>query len=150
NGYYQVDFRMPAGESALVAPDSVSWRVFKNPLALFVGGVAAVILELAEPRIRTGGLQHTTVPPNPLLRRRRTGVAARVTVYGPRSRSEDMIAGVRQMHARISGLTPAGQAYSASDPELLDWVHATASFGFLEAYNTYVRRLEEAERNRFY
>jgi len=29
-----------------VSPESVSWRVFKNPLSLFIGGVAAVIMEL--------------------------------------------------------------------------------------------------------
>ena len=28
------DFLRPAGEAALVSPDSVSWRVFKNPLSL--------------------------------------------------------------------------------------------------------------------
>jgi hypothetical protein len=44
------DFLRPAGEAALVSPDSVSWRVFKNPLSLFIGGVAAVIMELAELR----------------------------------------------------------------------------------------------------
>lgn len=49
-----LDFTQPPGEPALTAPDLVSWQVFKNPLALFVGGVAAVILELAEPRVRTG------------------------------------------------------------------------------------------------
>src|SRR5262249_20842564 len=49
-----VDFSRPAGEPALVSPDSVSWRVFKNPVLLFIGGVTAVIMELAEPRVRTG------------------------------------------------------------------------------------------------
>ena len=39
-----VDFTQPRGEEALVGPDSVSWRIFKNPVALFIGGVAAVIL----------------------------------------------------------------------------------------------------------
>jgi uncharacterized protein (DUF2236 family) len=48
-GRANVDFRIPVGEPALVPADSVSWRVFKNPVALFVGGVAAVLLELAEP-----------------------------------------------------------------------------------------------------
>ena len=43
----QIDFSRPAGEAALVAPDSVSWRVFKNPLSLFIAGVTAVIMELA-------------------------------------------------------------------------------------------------------
>jgi hypothetical protein len=39
------DFLHPVGEAALVSPDSISWRVFKNPLSLFIGGVAAVIME---------------------------------------------------------------------------------------------------------
>src|SRR5260221_11061623 len=33
-----VDFTQPHGEEALVGPDSVSWRIFKNPVALFIGG----------------------------------------------------------------------------------------------------------------
>jgi hypothetical protein len=49
-----LDFSQPAGEAALVSPNSVSWRVFKNPLSLFIGGVTAVIMELAEPRVHTG------------------------------------------------------------------------------------------------
>jgi hypothetical protein len=28
---FSADFLRPAGEAALVSPDSVSWRVFKNP-----------------------------------------------------------------------------------------------------------------------
>ncbi|HVY84658.1 MAG TPA: oxygenase MpaB family protein, partial [Caulobacterales bacterium] len=46
--------------------------------------------------------------------------------------------------------TPDGRAYAASDPGLLDWVQATASFGFLEAYCRYAHALTPAERDRFY
>lgn len=145
-----VDFAHPPGEVALVAHDSVSWRVFKNPLSLFIGGVAAVILELAEPRVRTGVWNHTTFKRDPLARLRRTGLAAMMTVYGPRSRTQAMIEGVGRLHSRVSGITPCGQPYRADDPELLNWVHATAGFGFLEAYNAYVRPLRDAERDRFY
>src|SRR5260370_16724296 len=34
-----IDFSRPVGEAALLSPESVSWRVFKNPLSLFLGGV---------------------------------------------------------------------------------------------------------------
>ena len=30
------DFLRPVGEAALVPADSISWRVFKNPLSLFM------------------------------------------------------------------------------------------------------------------
>ncbi|HYD95229.1 MAG TPA: oxygenase MpaB family protein [Noviherbaspirillum sp.] len=147
---FDADFSTPAGEPALAAPDSISWRVFKNPLSLFVGGVAAVLLELAEPRVREGVWRNTAFRNDPLQRIRRTGLSAMMTVYGPRSRAEAMIARVRALHARVAGTTPAGLPYRADDPELLTWVHATASYGFLEAYCRYVDPLHEVARNRFY
>jgi len=145
-----VDFTQPAGEPALTGPDSISWQVFKNPVALFAGGVAAVILELAEPRVRTGVWEHTTFRTDPLARMERTGLAAMVTVYGARSVAERMIAGIRTMHALVRGTTPPGVAYHANDPELLDWVHTTAAFGFLEAYAAFVRSVTDDDRDRFY
>jgi uncharacterized protein (DUF2236 family) len=145
-----VDFSRPFGEPAFTAPGSISWRIFKNPVSLFVGGVAAVILELAEPRVRSGIWDHSGFRADPVRRLRRTGLAAMVTVYGPKSAAEKMIAGIRRMHDRVHGSTPSGDAYAANDPELLNWVHATAAFGFIEAYHAYVSPLSLEERNRYY
>lgn len=146
----QADFTKPAGEAALTGPDSVSWQVFKNPIALFIGGVTAVLLELAEPRVRSGVWDHTTFRTDPLPRMKRTGLAAMVTVYGAKSTAEKMIAGVSRMHGRVAGQTPDGQAYRATDQELLDWVQATAGFGFLEAYSAFVRPVSDRDKDRFY
>jgi hypothetical protein len=81
-------FSQPNGEAALVSPGSVSWRVFNNPLSLFIGDVTAVVMELAEPRVRTGVWEHTNFREDPIQRLRRTGLAAMVTVYGARSTAE--------------------------------------------------------------
>jgi len=149
-GMPTVDFTRPAGEAALAPPDSVSWQVFRNPVSLVIGGIAAVILELAEPRVRAGIWNHTSFRSDPQSRLRRTGLAAMVTVYAARSTAERMIAGIRAMHGRVHGHTPKGIPYRADDPELLRWVQATAAFGFLEAYRVYVRAIAAADRNRFY
>jgi uncharacterized protein (DUF2236 family) len=146
----RIDFSRPIGEPALLSPHSVSWCVFKNPLSLFIGGVAAVIMELAEPRVRTGVWEHTTFRLNPIRRLRKTGLAAMVTIYGARSAAEAMIARVRRMHDVVAGTTPSGEAYRANDPELLNWVQGTAAYGFLQAYHTYVRPLFASERDRYY
>jgi uncharacterized protein (DUF2236 family) len=146
----KIDFARPPGEEALVAPDSVSWRIFKNPIALFVGGLAAVVLELAEPSVRAGVWEHSSFRKNPMGRLQRTAMAAMVTVYGARSIAEPMIAGVVRMHAKVAGRTPAGAAYSATDPKLLSWVQATAVFGFAEAYSRYVDPLSPVEFNCLY
>ena len=149
-GREREDFSQPAGEAALIAPDSVSWMVFKNPAVLFIGGVAAVVLELAEPRVRTGVWEHSAFREQPLERLRRTALATVVTVYGARSRAEAMIERVTRLHGRIAGTTPCGDRYAATDPQLLTWVQATAAFGFLEAYHAFVRPLDGEERDRFY
>lgn len=144
---YRLDFSAPAGEPALLPPDSISWRVFKNPVALFIGGVTAVLLELAEPRVRDAIWQHSSFRSDALPRLQRTGAAAMVTIYGPRSRATAMIEGVVRMHKRVSGRTSDGEPYEANDPELLDWVQATAGFGFTEAYHRYAHRLRAGERD---
>jgi len=145
-----MDFSQPAGEPALVAHDSVSWRIFKNPVGLFIGGVAAVILELAEPRVRTGVWEHSSFRSQPMQRLQRTGLAAMVTVYGAHSVAEKMIAGVVRRHGRVTGLTPDGVPYGANDVDLLIWVQATAGFGFAQAYHLYVNTLTQDDFDRLY
>lgn len=143
------EFLWPAGEPALMSASSVSWRVFGNPVAMLVGGIAAVLLELAEPRVRSGVWEHTTFAEQPMARLQRTGYAAMMTAFGPRSRTEAMISRINGGHARIAGSTPAGVPYRASDVELLTWVHATSVYGFSQAYALCVRALTDAERDAF-
>ncbi len=144
------DFSKPAGAPSLVGPDSISWRIFKNPVTLFIGGVAAVFMEFADPKVRTGVWEHSNFRTDPVLRLKRTGLAAMVTVYGARPLAEKMIADVTRMHARVSGTLPSGKTYNALDPALLTWVQATAAFGFLEAYSAYAAPLSDDDRDRYY
>lgn len=147
NGGSKVDFTSPAGEPALIPADSVSWQVFKNQVTMFIGGIAAVLLEFGEPKVRDGVWQHSTFRSDALMRLQRTGLAAMVTVYGARSQAEAMIAGVVRRHASVEGRTTGGEAYNANDEDLLDWVQATAGFGFMEAYHRFCRPLSADERD---
>lgn len=147
---WKIDYATPAGEAALQHPSSVQWRVFKNPIALGIGGVAAVLMEFADARIRSGVWDHSTYKADPIGRSKRTGIAAMVGCYGPASAARRVIQGVNNMHARVNGTTPNGEAYRARDPELLDWVAATAGYGFLNAYDRFVAPLSDADKTRFY
>jgi uncharacterized protein (DUF2236 family) len=127
----------------------MAWRVHANPVVLAVGGVAAVVLELAEPRVRAGVWAHSNFRSDPLGRMRRTAYAALLTTFGPTAAAQAGISAVARRHERVNGTTPEGESYSANDPALADWVHVTAGYGFLTAY----RRLiapglppEEADR----
>lgn len=143
----EFDYSRPSYEAALIDVHSVSWRIFKNPIVLFVGGVAAVILELAEPSVRTGVWDHSSFRKDAVTRLRRTGAAAMMTVFGPRTAAEKMIQSVVRRHEKIRGKTPSGVPYHANDPRLLSWVQATASYGFIEAYHHFVSQLSREERS---
>lgn len=145
-----VNYLEPAGDPGLFGPDSMAWRVHANPIALAIGGVAAVILELAEPRVRSGVWDHSTFKTNPLGRMQRTGEATLITTYGPTKAAEARVAMVTRMHERVGGKTPEGQAYTALEPELMTWVHVTAGWGFMNAYDRYVRPLSRADQDRYY
>ena len=147
---WKVDFANPAGAPALQSPDSVHWRVFKNPIALGIGGVAAVLMEFADPRIRSGVWDHSTYKADPIGRSMRTGIAAMVGCYGPADAARQVIAGVNRMHVRVKGTTPGGEAYKAMDTELLDWVAATAAYGFVTAYDRFVAPLSDADKARYF
>ena len=147
---WKIDFAGPVGEAALLHPGSVQWRIYKNTVALGMGGVAAVLMEFADPRIRSGVWDHSTYKADPIGRSRRTGVAAMVGVYGPASAARRVIQGVTNMHARVGGETPRGDPYQALDPELLDWVSATAAYGFLNAYDRFVAPVTLSDKARFF
>ena len=147
---WKIDFRNPPGEPSSLDPDSMHWKIYKNPVAMAVGGVAAVLLEFADARIRSGVWDHSIYRQDPIGRSKRTGVAAMVGVYGPKRAAERVVQGVTNMHARVSGTTPKGEAYRALDVELLDWVIATAAYGFLTAYDTFVERVPESDKSRYY
>ena len=143
-------FAEPAGAPALSAPDSLVWRVFGNPVAMFAGGVAAVLLELGEARVRHGVWDHSAFARDPVGRLNRTGHAAMVTAFAPVAAVERMTARVNAWHGRIAGVTPDGQPYRADDPELLRWVQTTAAWSFLAAWERLGGRATAAERDRYY
>ena len=147
----RMNYLEPKGDPGFYGPDSVAWRVHANPISLAIGGVAAVILELAEPRVRTGVWEHSTFRTDPLSRMKRTGEAAMITTYGSIAMVQARVEMVTRMHERVSGATPEGQTYAALEPELMTWVHVTAGYGFLNAYLRYVNpHLSLADQDRYY
>ena len=150
-GTQRTNYLEPAGDPGIFGPDSVTWRVLSNPASVFIGGITAVLLELAEPSIRSGVWDHTNSRTDPVERMRRTGFAAMAITYGSRRDAEAVMARIRLVHESITGVTPDGRPYRANDPELLAWVHVTAGYGFLQAYLRYLEpALSLADQDRYY
>jgi uncharacterized protein (DUF2236 family) len=147
----RTDFLNPSGDRGLFGPGSITWRVFSNSLSNAVGGIAAVILELAEPAVRAGVWEHSTFRIDPIGRMRNTGRAAQSIVYGPVRSARETFDRVNRMHERVAGETHEGKPYRATDPDLITWVHVTAGWGFLNAYMRYVEpRMSRADQDLYY
>lgn len=131
-------------------------RLGNSPVTPFLGGGAAVLLQVAHPLVAAGVVDHSGYDRNLWRRLAGTLRALYLITFGDREEAEQAGAAVQAVHARVQGRTSeqlgrfaAGTSYSASDPELMLWVHATLVHGSLAAYERFVQPLTPAERDRY-
>ena len=131
--------------------------VGNSPVTPFLGGGAAVLLQVAHPLVAAGVAEHSDFRRDLWSRLMRTLRALYLITYGSTAEADAVGAGVRAAHARVHGRTttrlgvfPAGTHYSAADPELMLWVHATLVELSLASYQRYERALSTAEQESYY
>ncbi|WP_372595446.1 oxygenase MpaB family protein [Actinotalea sp.] len=126
------------------AADSAIARVHGDA-SMFVGGIRALLLQALHPRAMAAVAAHSGYRSDPWGRLQRTATFLAATTFGPVEQAEQYVAVVRAVHARISGVTPDGEPYRASDPHLLTWVHVAEVDSFLLAHQRFGRTpLDEA------
>jgi uncharacterized protein (DUF2236 family) len=139
------------------APESVIRMVGNSPVTPFLGGGAAVLLQVAHPLVAAGVAEHSDFRRDLWSRLMRTLRALYLITYGSKAEADAIGAAVRMAHARVRGETttalgsfPAGTPYSAADPELMLWVHATLVEVSLSSYQRYERALAAEEQEAYY
>ena len=136
-------------DPGLFGPGSVVWRVHGES-SMLIGGLRALLLQTLHPLAMAGVADHSAYREDPWGRLHRTGRFIGATTYGSTETAEAMIARVRAVHDRVTGVAPDGRPYRANDPRLLLWVHVTEVDSFLRAYDRYAPgRLTDAERDRY-
>ena len=138
-------------------PDSLVRRLGDTPVTPFLGGGAAVLLQVAHPLVASGVVQHSGYKQDLWQRLYGTLRALYQITFGDRAEAEQAAAVVKRVHARVHGSTatqlgrfPAGTRYSANDPDLMLWVHATLVHSSLAAYQQFVQPLTAAELERYH
>ena len=139
------------------APESMVRRLGNSPVTPFLGGGAAVLLQVAHPLVAAGVAEHSGYDRDLWRRLVRTLRGLYLIAFGDKAEAERAGAAVQAVHAHVHGRTkvqlgrfPPGTAYSASDPELMLWVHATLVYSSLAAYERFVQRLSRDERERYH
>lgn len=138
----------PPGDPGLFGPGSVTWRVHADP-SMLIGGLTAILLQTLHPLAMAGVAEHSNYREDPLGRLGRTGSFVTGTTYGSTETAERLIKLIKAVHRKVKGTAPDGRPYSASDPNLVTWVHATEVFSFLRAHQRFVPfpvRGEQADR----
>ncbi|WP_260925966.1 oxygenase MpaB family protein [Novosphingobium sp. 9] len=122
---------------ALFAEGTPIRQVHGDVVAMMVGGMSALLLQMLHPAALQGVLDHSDFRHDMAGRLRRTARFIARTTYGPREEAEQAIARVNLIHQRIQGTLPDGRPYSATQPRVLAWVHLAEATSFLAAYRRY-------------
>lgn len=137
---------------------AVARRVNGERIAL-AGWSRAILLQVAHPLVAAGVAAHSDFHAGAASSARRlhhtVGAMLGLTFGTPADRAR-VIAGIRTLHRRVNGtLTepvgrfPAGTRYSAEDPALVLWVHATIVESTVIAYDTLVATLSSGDRDEY-
>ena len=116
-------------------------------------------MQLAHPLVAAGVREHSTFRGGPLTAARRLHHTVRAMLaltFGAPAARTAALDGIRAIHRRVHGILPtaaghfsAGTRYSAEDPALVLWVHATLLESIPLAYETLVAPLTDAERDHY-
>ncbi len=152
--------RAPQAPRARRAPGN-PWRssILQRERILLLAWGPAILLQLAHPLVARGVADHSA------FRTERWGRARRLhrtldamlrLCFGTDQEARAVVARINAIHDRVHGQLPesagvfaAGTPYSAHDPALLAWVHATLLDMNLRVYELFVEPLRVEDKDRY-
>jgi uncharacterized protein (DUF2236 family) len=129
----------------------------REPRLLLAAG-RALLLQAANPLVAQGAIEHSTYKTDPYGRLERTVRWVTVVCFGTTHEAQRVSGRVNALHLPVTGTlpaangtvrVPAGTVYSASDPALVRWVHASFVDSMLSAHDALVGGLTHAQRDAF-
>ncbi len=136
---------MVAPDPGLFGPASEAWRLDREAMLLPGAGPRALLLQLAHPLVAAGVDEHSDFRSDPWHRLAATLRSYLTIIYGTTTAARAEIGRLNRLHGSI-----AGPGYSARDPELSLWVHATLVDSTIVAYDAWLEPLSPARRAAFY
>jgi uncharacterized protein (DUF2236 family) len=134
----------------LFGPDSVSWRVHREPI-LALAGMRALFMQALHPRAVAGVAQNSRYREDPFGRLERTGVYVATVVYGTTAQAQEAGRRVRLLHSHMRATDPrTGKQFRVDEPELLRWVHVTEAESFVTTARRAGMDLTDDDINRYY
>ena len=139
--------------------DVVVARKINREAVVLLGWGRAILLQLAHPLVAAGVADFSPFGDSAggyVRRVRRTVGGMLDLTFGSEAAARETIRRINAIHGQVHGqlkqdvgVFPAGTRYSATDPDLLLWVHATLIDSMWLAYESFVGPLTLDERDRY-
>jgi uncharacterized protein (DUF2236 family) len=150
--------RLSSARAIRQDPGAVTWKVNREILVI-AGWGRAILLQLAHPLVAAGVADHSSFRGSLIssFKRLASTIGAMLSLtFGTDEEAISAAAGINHIHDRVSGrlgeragtLDP-GERYSAHDPDLVRWVHATLLESIPLTYELLVGPLTPNERDRY-
>jgi uncharacterized protein (DUF2236 family) len=131
-----------------LGPDSLTWRYFGLWLGFAYGSVPQ-LLQVMHPVLGHAVDEHSNIKDDPFDRLIRSmGPIYGVIYDGPGA--EQTARAVRGYHEQIKGTMPSGERYSALNPEVFHWAHATFVEGLIYGFSDILGPFSRAEQEQLY
>jgi uncharacterized protein (DUF2236 family) len=139
-------------------PGGITWTIAGERLSL-LAWPRAILLQIAHPLVAAGVAQHSgfrSSPLAPFARLHATVGAMRQLTFGTDDEAAAVIRRILGVHDRVNGTLregagthAGGSRYSAHDPALLLWVHATLLDSHVRILEQVLRPFTPDERDRY-
>jgi uncharacterized protein (DUF2236 family) len=124
--------------------DSAPWIVHAG-MGTFVAGIRALLMQALHPGAMAGVHDWSRYREDPLGRLSGTVRWIVVLTFGSTGQADREVARVGRFHARVAGeyttTDGAARRYSATDGDLVDWVHVTFADAFLTCHEVWGGRI---------
>jgi len=143
--------RLLRSDHERAGPGSVTWIVNREVIVV-AGWGRAILMQLAHPAVAAGVHHHSSFRGSlraSVKRLQSTVGAMRAITFGDTDAVVDAAARINAIHDRVRGHSADGAAYSAHDPELQRWVHATLLESIPLAYERLVGPLSTRARDQY-
>lgn len=135
----------PPDIEGLYGPRSEAWRLNREAMLLLGAGPRALLLQLAHPLVAAGVEEHSDFRADPWRRLQGTLRSYLTIVYGTTTAARAEIRRLNGLHRSI-----VGAGYTARDPDLSLWVHATLVDTTMAAFDAWIAPLSPGQRASYY
>jgi uncharacterized protein (DUF2236 family) len=135
----------PSRDPGLYGPSSEAWGLNRESMLLLGAGPRALLLQIAHPAVAAGVADHSDFRSDPWRRLAGTLRSYLTIVYGSTAAAR---AEIRRLNALHRGIT--GPDYTARDPELSLWVHATLIDSTIAVADAWLKSISRERRAAYY